>query len=75
MFMPFDVVKRKHRPITGRQLSNSLIERYAINYWHGIGVFRSFNYLNRRFTVFSRALETHSAFTEMHEHLIDCEPV
>ena len=52
--MPFDVVKRKYRPITGRELSNSFIQRYPVNYGHGIGVFRAFYYLNRRFTVLSR---------------------
>src|ERR1051325_5254458 len=73
--MPFDVLKRKYRPITGRQLSDSLIERYAVNHGHGIGVFRPFHYLGRRFAVFSRLLHTHAAFAKMHEHLIDGEPV
>lgn len=73
--MPFNVVKRKDRPITGRQLSYSFIQCYAVNYGHGIGVFRAFNYLNRRFTVFSGRFKPHSAFAEVHEHLIDREPV
>ena len=73
--MPFDVVKRKDRPITGRQLSDSLIQCYSINYGHGIGVFRAFNYLNRRFTVFSGRFKPHSAFAEVHEDLIDCQAV
>ena len=73
--MPFDIVKRKNRPITGRQLSDSLIERYAVNYGHGIGVFSPFHYLRRRFAVFSRLLHAHATFAKMHEHLIDGEPV
>src|ERR1044072_4882880 len=68
--MPFDVVKREYRPVTGRELSNSLIERYPVNYGHGIGIFRPFYYLGRRFAVLSRLLHAHAAFAEVHEHLV-----
>src|SRR5215216_2840193 len=73
--MPLDVVKRKYRPVSGRQLSDSFIERYTVNHGHGIGVFRPFYYLSRRFSVFSRLLHAHAAFAKMHEHLIDGKPV
>src|SRR5688500_2558910 len=75
MFMPFNVVKRENRPVTGRQLSDSLVECYPVNYGHGIRVFRTFYYLSRRFPVFSGLLHAHSAFAEMHEHLIHGQPV
>src|ERR1044072_151427 len=73
--MPFDVVKREHRPVTGRQLSNSLIERYPVNYGHGIGVFRAFYYLSGRFAVLSRLLHAHAALAEVHEHLVHRQAV
>ena len=75
MFMPFDVVKRKYRPVTGRKLSNSFIERYPVNYGHGIGVFRPFYYLSGRFAVFSSLFHTHAAFAEVHKHLVHGQPV
>src|SRR5215212_11929481 len=68
-------MKRKHRPVTGRELSNSLVERYPVNYRHGIGVFRAFDYLNRCFAVFSRLLHAHAAFAEVHEHLVHSQSV
>src|SRR6185369_5334210 len=70
-----DVVKRENRPVTRRQLSNSLIERYPVNYGHGIGVFCTFYYLNRRFAVFSGLLHAHAAFAEVHEHLVHGQTV
>src|SRR6185295_12694253 len=73
--MPYDVVKGEHRTVTWRQLSNSLIERYPVNYGHGIGVFRAFYYLNRRFAIFSSLLHTHTAFAEVHEHLVHGQAV
>jgi hypothetical protein len=75
MFMSLNVMEGEHRPITGRQLSNSLVQRYPVNYRHGIGVFRAFYYLNWRFPVLSRLFHPHPAFAEMHQHLIDCQPV
>src|SRR5688572_31408893 len=73
--MPLDVVQGKHRPITGRELRDRLIEGDAVDNGHGVGVFCPFYYLGWCFTVFSRLLHTHAAFAEVHEHLIDCEPV
>src|SRR5215217_4920721 len=73
--MPFDVVKSEHRPVSGRQLSDSFIERYAVNYGHGIGVFRTFYYLNGRFAVLSGLLHAHAAFAEVHEHLVYSQAV
>ena len=73
--MPFDVVKRKYRPVTGRELSNSFIERYPVNYGHGIRVFRTFYYLSRRFAVLSGLFHAHAAFAEVHEHLVNSQPV
>src|SRR5678815_1600566 len=73
--MPFDIVKRENRPVTRRQLSNSLIERYPVNYGHGIGVFRTFYYLSRRLAVLSGLLHAHAAFAEVHEHLVYSQAV
>ena len=73
MFVTFDVVKCKYRSITGRELSNGFIQRYPVNYWHGIRVFRAFYYLNRRFAVLSRRFHAHAAFAEVHQHLVDGE--
>ena len=75
MFVPFDVVEREHRPVTGRKLSNSLIQRDPVDDGHRIGVFSAFYYLRWCFTILSRLLHAHTAFAKMHEHLIDCEPV
>src|ERR1051325_2377076 len=75
VFVPLDVVERKHRPVPGRKLSNRLIQRDAVDDRHRVGVFRPFYYLRWCFAVLSRLLHAHTAFAEMHEHLIDCEPV
>ncbi len=75
MFVTFDVVKRKYRSITGRELSNGFIQRYPVNYRHGIGVFRAFYYLNRRFTVLSCRFHAHTAFAEVHQNLVYRETV
>jgi len=69
--MPFDVVKGENCSISGRQLRDGFIQGDAIYNGHRIRIFRAFNYLNWRFTVFSRRLHPHSAFTEVHQDLID----
>src|SRR5690242_1701846 len=75
VFVALDVVKREHRPVSGRKLRNGLVERDAVDDGHRVWVFGPFYYLRRCFAVLSRLLHAHTAFTEMHEHLIDCEPV
>src|SRR5690242_1710729 len=75
MFVPFDVMKREHRAVTGWQLGNRLVQRDPVDHGHRVGVFRTFYDLDGRFAIFSRLLHTHSAFAEVHQHLIDCEPV
>ena len=75
VFVPFDVVKGKNRAVTGRQLGNGFIEGNPVNNRHRVGVFRAFDYLNRRFAVLSGLLHPHAAFAEVHQHLIDGQPV
>src|ERR1041384_1022017 len=48
VFVPLDVVKREHRPVSGRKLRNGLIERDAVDDRHRIGVFSPFYYLRWR---------------------------
>jgi len=52
--MPLDIVKRKYRSISGRQLRYSFIQGDAIYYRHRIGVFGAFYYLDWSLTVFGR---------------------
>ena len=73
--MPFDVVKREHRPVAGRELSDSFIERYPVHYGHGIRVFGAFYYLSGRLAVLSSLFHAHAAFAEVHEHLVHGQPV
>src|SRR6266496_709172 len=68
-------MKGKHRPISGRELGNSLVQRNAVDYRHRIRVLSALHYLNWRFTILSRLLHPNSALAEMHEHLIDGETV
>src|SRR6266850_2159424 len=73
--MSFNIVKGKDRAVAGRQLSNSLIQCYAIHYWHRIGVLGAFNYLYRRFAIIGGLLHLDAAFAEVHQDLIDSQPV
>ncbi len=75
MLVSFDIVKREYCPISWRQLGDSLVQCYAIDNRHCIGIFRTLYYLNWRFTILSRLLHTNPALAEVHEHLIDCQPV
>jgi hypothetical protein len=75
MLVPFNIVKGKDRSITGRQLSNRLVQGDPVNHRHRIGVFRASFYLVRGFAVLSRVFHAHSTFAEMHQHLVDGEAV
>ena len=63
------------RAVAGRQLANSSVERNAIHYRHRIGVFRAFDYLYRRFAIVRRLLHLDTALAEMHQDLVDGQPV
>ena len=75
MFVSLNIVKGKDRAVAGRQLTNSFVERYAIHYWHRIGVFRALDYLYRRFPIIRRLFHLDAAFAKVHQDLIDGQPV
>jgi hypothetical protein len=75
VFVSLNIVKGKNRAVAGRQLSNRFVESYAIHYWHRIGVFGTFDYLDRRFTVISRLFHLDASFSKVHQDLIDGQPV
>jgi len=73
--MSLNIVQGEDRAVAGRQLSNGLIKRNAIDYRHGVGVFRAFNYLYRRFAVVRGLLHLDATFAEVHQDLVDGQPV
>ena len=73
--MSFDIVQRKNCPISGRQLSNGLVQGDAIHDRHRIRVLGTFHYLNWRFAVLGRLFHAHTALAKVHENLVDREPV
>ena len=75
MFVSLNIVKGKNRAVAGGQLINGFVERDSIHYRHRIGVFCAFDYLYRRFTVISRLLHLDAALAEVHQDLIDGQPV
>ena len=75
MFVSLNIVKGKDRAVAGRQLTYSFIERYAIHYRHRIGIFRALDYLYRRFAIVRRLLHLDAAFAEVHQDLVDGQPV
>ena len=75
MFVSLNIVKGKDRAVAGRQLGNGFIQRNAIHDRHRIRVFRAFDYLDRRFAIVGRLLHLDAAFAEVHQDLIDGQPV
>ena len=75
MFVSLDIVKGKDGAVAGRQLTDCLIERDAIHDWHRIRVLRAFHNLDRGFAVVSRLFHLDAAFAEVHQDLIDGQPV
>jgi len=75
VFVSLNIVQGEDRAVAGWQLGNSLVKRNAIHYRHCIGVFRAFDYLDRRFTIVGRLLHLDAAFAEVHQDLIDGQPV
>jgi hypothetical protein len=75
MFVSFNIVKGKDRAVAGRQLTDCFIERYAIHNWHRIGVLGAFDDLNWRFAVVGRLFHLDAAFAEVHQDLINGQPV
>src|SRR4030095_17263638 len=75
VFVSLNIVKGKNRAVAGRQLTDGFVERNAIHNRHRIWVFRAFDYLNRCFTVVSSLFHLDAAFAEMHQDLIDGQPV
>ena len=75
MFVSLNIVQGEDRAVAGRQLTNGLVERNTIHYRHRIGVFRAFDYLYWRFTIISGLLHLDTAFAEMHQDLVDGQPV
>src|SRR5690349_10877911 len=73
--MPFDVMQREHRSITGRELSDCLVQRDPVDYGHRVRIFRAFDDLDGCFSILGRLLHAHAAFAEVHEHLVDRQPV
>ena len=73
--MSLNIVKGKDRAVAGRQLTNGFVERYSIHYRHRIGVFRAFDYLYRCFAIIRGLLHLDAAFAEVHQDLIDGQPV
>src|SRR5687768_7852777 len=68
-------MKGKHRPVTGRELGNSFVQRDPVNHGHAIRIFRAFYDLNGGFAILGCLLHAHAAFAEVHQHLIYGEPV
>src|SRR5436190_5486954 len=68
-------MKRKYRSISRRQLGDGLIQCDPVNNGHRIRIFRAFYDLNWSFAIFSRGLHADSPFSEVHENLIDREPM
>ena len=75
VFVSFNIVKGKDRAVAGRQLNNRFIQGYAIHDRHRIGVFRAFDYLYRSFAVVGRLFHLDAAFAEVHQDLVDGQPV
>ena len=75
MFVTLNIVKGKNRAVAGRQLDYSFIERDAIHDRHRIRVLGPFDYLYRRFPIVRCLFHLHPALAEVHQDLIDGQPV
>jgi hypothetical protein len=75
VFVSLNIVKGKDRAVAGRQLSNRFVQGYTIHDRHRIRVLRALNYLDRRFAIISSLFHLDAAFAEMHQDLIDGQPV
>jgi len=75
VLMTLDIMQCKHCSISGRQLSDGLVQSDAIHDRHRVGIFGTFYYLDWRFTVLSRGFHSYTTLAEVHEDLIDRKPV
>src|ERR1051325_5440488 len=73
--MSLDIVQRENRPITRRQLGDSLVQGNAVNHWHGVWVLGSHHDLHGNFALFSCLFEPHSPLPKVHEHLVKSQPM
>src|SRR5262249_42024286 len=75
MFVPFNVMQGENRERSGWELSDRVVQGDPVDHWHGVGVFRAFDDLNRRLAVLGRLLETDATLAKMHQHLIYSQAV
>ena len=75
MFMPLDVVKREHGTIARWQLRDCFIQSDSVDHRHRVWVFGALYDLHGSLTVIRCCFHSHSAFTEVHQNLVDGEPM
>lgn len=75
MLMSFDVMQRKNRAITRRQLRDGLVERNPIDDRHGVRILGAFDDLHGHLAFFRGLLEPHATLAKVHQHLINGQPM
>ena len=75
MFVTLDVVEGEDRAVTGRQLCYRFVQSYPVYDRHSVGVFGAFYDLDGRFTVVCRLFHLDAALAEMHQDLVNGQPM